>query len=235
MSAVVRSKPALKPCWLQVRRRFSLMIIAVLGLGVVHLPAFAFETLTSAQKLIYDTAHLANTVAGQQINYRYRSRLGDGGIVSDRVLLTIKKSHADNKRDVVLDFLSAERHMNLPDFSGYRGNPVIIAMLEHIAQGLGQDTGGGVLYFRNRIRDALARSDNRIEQITVKIGERDVDATRLHFSPFVGDKNLASSPVFTGAEFSIVFSDAAPGGVVAVGVKSSQNTPPAFEREIAIE
>lgn len=216
---------------------FCVMTIRVVLIGLVAFSgvAQAFENLTAAQNLVYDTAHLSNTVAGQQINYRYRSQIATDDVIDDQVSLSIKEAHKDGKRDVVVDFLSAERHMAFPDFTAFRGNPVIIAMLEHIAQGFGRETGGGVLYFRNRIRDALAKENTRIELVTVEFNDRTIDATRVLFSPFVGDAYLAERPEYTHAVFSITLSDEVPGGVVGIAVKSSQKGVTYFEREIVIE
>ena len=197
--------------------------------------AQAFENLTPAQNLVYGTAHLSNTVAGQHISYRYHSRTGADDVIDDRAVLSIEKSHGNEKRDVALDFLSEERHLPLPDFTAFRGNPVIIAMLEHVAQSFGQETGGSVLYFRNRIRDALANENNRIEQVTVAYHDETVEALRIVFSPFTSDVYLAEKPEYTSAAFSITLSDSVPGGVVRVAVLSRQNDVFYFEREIVIE
>lgn len=209
--------------------------VTLIGLLALSGVAQAFENLTAAQNLVYDTAHLSNTVAGQQISYRYRSQIATEEIIEDRVSLSIKKTHKDDKRDVALDFLSAERRMPFPDFTGFRGNPVIIAMLEHIAQSFGRETGGGVLYFRNRIRDALAKESTRFEPITASYNGNTIDATRVFFSPFAGDPYLAERPEYTGAILSITISDKVPGGVISVAAKSSKNDVTYFEREIVIE
>lgn len=220
----------------RLRLSFSGMIrIALISLLAFSGAATAFETLTRAQSLIYDNSHLSNTSAGQEINYRYRNLSSANEIINDRVLLSIKKTHDGEKRDVSLDFLSAERHMAFPDFTAFRGNPVIIAMLEHIAQGFGRETGGGVLYFRNRIRDALARGDIKIEQVNVKYSGRQVAATRMLFSPFINDVYLVEKPEYTKAVFSITLSNAVPGGVVGIAVKSAQSGSSSIEREIIIE
>jgi hypothetical protein len=223
--------------WHGQDRKFCIITIraALIGLLVAGATAHAFEQLTPAQNLVYGTSHLSNTRAGQQILYRYHSQSSADDNVNDRVLLSITKSHDDDKRDVVLDFLSADRHMILPDFNEFRGNPVIIAMLEHIAQSLGRETGGGVLYFRNRIRDALADSHTNIEEITMDYGATTIAATRVSFAPFINDSYLAEKPEYTGATFSILLSEEVQGGVVGVAVKSGQNDAVFFEREIVFE
>lgn len=201
---------------------------------LVAAPTHAFEKLTAAQNLVYDRAHLSNTRAGQEIVYGYRSELAPDEIIDDRVVLKVSKAHEDNRRDVALEFLSAERRMFLPEFTAFRGNPVIIAMLEHIAQNLGRATGGGVLYFRNRIRDALATHKVSIEAVETVFNGQTVNATRISFMPFVGDSYLAQQPEYTAANFSILLSDHVPGGVVGIAARSGRNGESQFVYEIVI-
>lgn len=201
---------------------------------LVAAPTQAFENLTAAQNLIYDRAHLSNTEAGQEIVYRYHSEITKDEVIDDRVVLKVSKAHEDNRRDVALEFLSAERRMFLPDFTAFRGNPVIIAMLEHIAQRMGSATGGGVLYFRNRIRDALAAHQVVIETVEAEYSDQKVDATRIKFMPFVGDSYLAQQPEYTAANFSITLSDHVPGGVVGIAARSGQQGQSQFVYEIVL-
>ena len=210
------------------------LLICVLMLEAIVATVHAFE-LTPAQRLVYDTPHLSNTVDGQRISYRYRSLEHGNDVVNDRVSLSISEGREKGRRNVIVEFLSAERRMVLPEFTDYRGNPVIIAMLEHIAQAFGKETGGGVLYFRNRIRDALAQDNLEIERLNMEYDGKTVAARRVNFLPFAGDRYLGGQPEFTGAVFMIVVSEQVPGGVIAVGVKSVQDGVVFFEREITIE
>ena len=88
-------------------RNFYVITFRVVLISLVAFTGTAqsFENLTAAQNLVYGTAHLSNTVAGQQINYRYHSQVAAGDIIADRVSILIKKTHENNKRDVILDFL----------------------------------------------------------------------------------------------------------------------------------
>ncbi|MCP4487420.1 MAG: hypothetical protein GY820_08905 [Gammaproteobacteria bacterium] len=235
MSTIVQA--GLTPC--QRRTRESACIMACLGLLIGLLVPTevvqAFDELTVAQQLIYNKAHLSSTTAGQQISYSYRSHTAAGNPINDKVLLSISNAYKGDKRDVAVDFLSVERRMPLPDFTGFRGNPVIIAMLEHVAQSFGRETGGGVLYFRNRIRDALAKETVLIEQVTLDHNDRLIGTTRVTFSPFVDNAYLARIPEYSRAIFLIVLSDDVPGGVFSVAVKSSHDGVTDFEREIVID
>lgn len=196
--------------------------------------AMAFEQLSDAQKLIYDTAHLANTTAGQQVSYRYDALDDASDAVQDEATLSIDKVQEESRRDVQLNFLSDERHMALPPFSGYRGNPVIIVMLEHIAQGLATDTGGGTLYFRNRIRDALADASLSIQNGTAVYHDQTVDTRSLSFSPFVDDTYLDDTSLYRNTEFSIRFSDQVPAGVLDIHVLAKSDDQQ-FDRSLSLE
>lgn len=187
-------------------------------LVLCSMPTFAFDQLSAAQALIYETGHLGNTLEGDVIKYRYEAMETSGDDVTDIATLTIDKSLAEGRRDVVLDFLTDSRHLTLPVFSGYRGNPVIIAMFEHIAQTMGAETGGGALYFRNRIRDALADTSLTVETGTTQYAEHKVATSSVSFSPFTNDTYLDKSSVLRDILFTVRFSDTVPAGVVEIAV-----------------
>lgn len=212
------------------------LTVALALFTVIAGSAHAFEKLTEAQSWIYERPHMANTITGQVIKYRYYStESGDEtGPVDDVASVTVVNALEDDKRDVVVDFLSDDRRMPLPDFNGYRGNPVIIAMLEHIAQTIGRETDGGALYFRNRIRDALASEDTSVLEKPVQLDDLQISATVVAFSPFVSDPYLKAHPDYLNASFELIFSDEVPGGVISVTMESTRDNETLFHRELLI-
>ncbi|OED38115.1 hypothetical protein AB833_20740 [Chromatiales bacterium (ex Bugula neritina AB1)] len=200
-----------------VATAFAVTLITFAALPVT---SHAFTELTLAQKLIYDRSHLANTEQGENLVYRYSSKSQAEPEKIDEVLLRINQVHADDKRDVVLDFLTGEHKMAFPDFKQFRGNPVIIAMMEHVAQKIGRETGGGVLYFRNRIRDALAAEAVQVTDEEITWNDKQIKATLLAFSPFIQDTYLAERPEYRHAKISINLSEEVPGDVVGISVDS---------------
>ncbi|MFK7996864.1 MAG: hypothetical protein AB8B87_22190 [Granulosicoccus sp.] len=206
---------------------------ALLALALTAGQASAFDKLNEAQTWIYDHGHLANTTEGQVLNYRYASQDDALPRVSDEASISITGMHEDGRRDVKIDFLSDERRLPLPPFTGFRGNPVIIAMLEHIAQSISSETGGGALYFRNRIRDALASSDVEMEERKINYNDNEVIATRITFYPFINDQHIGSNELVRESRFSIDLSDDIPGGVLSVEVKASRDAQ-VFERTLSL-
>lgn len=215
----------------------SLPPLLLLLLSTSNSPAF--EKLTEAQSLVYDSPHLESTTVGQQITYQYvateKTADADEVAITDTVNLSVTKRYEDAKRDVSIAFLTEDRKMIMPDFTSFRGNPVIIAMLEHIAQSLGQATGGGALYFRNRIRDSLASDKTLISEGTTMAAGQSVTTKTISFSPFKGDTYLSRWPEYTGAEFKISLSTEAPGGLVSIEVISGTDGELNFERILKLQ
>ena len=208
----------------RVRHRLSFVLVAAPLVCLFASHAGAFDELNAAQSLIYDRPHLASSAAGDEIDYRYRARVGESAAIEDRARLRVAALADEERRDVTLDFLSEARRIELPPFEGYRGNPVLIAMLEHLARELALAAGGAPLYVRNRIRDALAREDTAIVEAEAALADgREVSATTLEFLPFRGDAYLGARPGIGDARFRIVLSDAVPGGVVAIGARSGES------------
>ena len=180
---------------------------------------WAFENLNLPQQLIYDTSHLAKTESGATIVYAYTSHDTDlDETVEDFVKLNIQKIRPDDRRDVSVEFLSGSLKISLPAFDNYRGNPVIIGMLEHLAQAIGRDTGGGALYFRNRIRDKLADESIEVVESKTTAGGKDSEITRTSFSisPLRNDPYVADRSDLTESVITLSFSDDLPGGLLAI-------------------
>lgn len=186
--------------------------------------AWSFDALNDAQSLVYATPHLANTTADQMITYRYASAVAGNNAVSDTVALRVLKTYDDNRRDVSVDFLTGEHAMPLPNFDGYQGNPVIIAMLEHNAQAIGQRTGGGALYFRNRIRDALADKSTQVKTASLDHQGSTLATKSIKFKPYTDDGRLEDHPDIVHLEYTLVFSEAVPGGLVSIHIESVLDT-----------
>lgn len=202
------------------------MKLAVVFAGTMLSPwVSAFEDLKPAQKLIYDRSHLLNTQADQVLQYSFTLNGKEIESIDDTVTVNVKNKIDETRRDVSVEFLSGEQHMPLPDFDAYRGNPVIIAMLEHSAKLVGTESGGGTLYFRNRIRDRMA------DDIEVQTGEADFDGSTIAtesitFKPFVGDANLASMSLkqLENMVYTITLSDDVLGGVVEIKIESHDDS-----------
>jgi len=199
---------------------------------------WAFDDANAVQTLVYDSSHLDNTELDQEVGYRYLFEdAAEQSAVEDEVRLLIRKVRDEQRRDVSVEFLTEERRLPLPNFDNYRGNPVIIAMLEHLAQTMGRETGGGALYFRNRIRDSLAS-----DEVSIANGMADSEGTPYAYKayseftlqPFKGDPFLAERVEYNEATITLRFSDEVPGKLVFVRLESGPMSAPQIRRELVL-
>ena len=214
-------------------RMFGLLSATIL-VACCSAQAHAFQTLTDVQKLVYDTSHLENTRVNDVIEYHYQANLLDGEQLDDKIVLTVTAETDEQRRDVSINFLSGEQQLHLPDFPGYRGNPVIIAMLEHLAQKLGQETGGGVLYFRNRIRDALSDKSVVIESAAAEYQSKEISGQLVSLRPFKNDPYLGAHPEYLSTEIKLILSEMVPGGVIAISMQGGLEKADEFTRELKL-
>lgn len=195
-----------------------------IGLSVSAMTASAFDELKPAQKLVYEKSHLANTNANQKLHYSFDISGTAVEPVTDKVTVNVGKEVDAERRDVAMDFLSEDRQITFPDFEAYRGNPVIIATLEYSAQLVGRESGGGTLYFRNRIRDAMAQ-DLEVKETKFELNDETFNSDSISFEPFKKDANLApmSLPQFERLVYTITISDDIVGGVVQISMQSKDD------------
>ena len=211
-----------------------------LGTAAPLSPALGFDAdaLSPAQKLVYETPHLAGTEPGDELGYAYSSAGDAGGgpapAATDRATLTVAAAHEDGRRDVRLDFLSGERRLELPSFDGWRANPVLLAAFERFAQDFASAGGGGALYFRNRMRDALVAGATT-EAVELVFDGAPVAATRIELRPFENDPYVGARPGFADAVVRLELSDEVPGGVLSAAVVSGSAPGAPPRRELRLD
>ena len=173
--------------------------------------------LNEAQKLIYTTPHFLSVSAGSIISYQFESNV-ESVKSPDSVEVRILKSYDQNKCDVQIRFLSGSNQIKFPDFIGYRGNPVIIGFLERDVRQMKKSTGGSDLYFRNRIRHALA-DDPLVEMISIEHDGSRHDAYQITFLPYLNVPLSERLSQYMKKVYRITLSETVPGYVVALSTE----------------
>ena len=192
-----------------VSRIFILISLFIAAFGVPQLSSAQFE-LNEAQRLIYLTAHFEMAPPGTKISYEFE-RTGSKVQDVDRVELTVTDI-VDGKNDIELEFLSGENAINFPPFQGYKGNPVIIAFLERDVREMSKTTGGGNLYFRNRIRHGLA-GDVSVAETQFEYDGTMVPAILIEFKPYENAPLRERLSYYADKTYQILLSSAIPGYV----------------------
>lgn len=108
------------------------------------------------------------------------------GAAINSVQLNVSKSASSDAVDAhMLFYHGSDLVFEFPEFEKISTNPVIFGFLEHDVQEMSRLTGGGDLYFRNRISQSLASA--RAELGVIKYANGDVPARVIEFQPYFED------------------------------------------------
>ena len=157
--------------------------------------------------------HLHNVKQGETLDYAF-VREGPNPF-KDRVTMHVEHVNPDGAKDLSFDFLNGDRHMAYPEIDGFRGNPLIMLVLERDVRDMKQTLGVSAAYFRNRIRQAfMDRAAVSDTQFT--IDGKTIPAKLVTVQPFTDDPRLGRLPTVQQKTYAFVLSEAVPGMVAEI-------------------
>ena len=172
---------------------------------------------TPAQRLIFDTDHLKGLEASDTLNYGFDRQGSMDEPFTDKVAVSILGIDEKNKKNVSVDFLTGERHIDVNVFEGFKGNPALMMFLERDVKQMSEYTKGSTVYFRARIKDAFASpAKATITKTQISVGDAKADATVLVLEPYVGVPEIDRFRQFEHKTYQFVISDAVPGGIYSI-------------------
>lgn len=179
------------------------------------------EDLTpgSIAAIVYGDDQLGDLPASGTLVYRYRM---EGEILPEPFEDIFELSFGDAPMDAAATAGESEsraftikmfkntRTLTLPPMPADTVNPLFLVFFQRDVNQLKANTGGNVHYFRNLIRTAM-NQPGEAEPVTVDLDGKQVEATKVTFSPFGGEG--ARIEGFNEKSYSIILSDAVPGTV----------------------
>ncbi|MGF1658078.1 MAG: hypothetical protein ACFCUS_01470 [Rubrimonas sp.] len=152
----------------------------------------------SPADLLFATPHLANLAVGDSVRYAHIRRSPEGlGVGPDLSEPATLEKRAERASTVTI---GAASHARTLEFEQLSGNPMLMVFLESALRSVGDATGGGGYYLRNRIRESLR------DRIAAENGA-------LVARPFAGLPEAERLGGFAGLTLTFVLSDDAPGMV----------------------
>lgn len=171
--------------------------------------------LSPAQIALFESNHMKGIEHPVVLNYTFEHHGAPDGDFDDKVTADIRTIHDDGKKDVWIDFLTGEHHVNFPPALGFDGNPLLMFFLEHDVMEMRTVTGGAAQYFRNRIRNSFVdRAEMHPVQFTLAGAEQ--SGTEIDVAPFRGDPNLERFGAFGDKTYHFILSDAVPGNIYPI-------------------
>jgi hypothetical protein len=181
--------------------------LALAALALSREVAAEDVVLSPAQIALFETPHLDNLEPPVRLDYVFRREETGRPVVEDSIRLQVRASAEARRRDVVVEFLTGPRAIHYPPATGFRGNPLLLFALDRDARELSAATGGSMMWFRNRIRRAVAEAAE-LRAGTVAVGGQSLPATEILFRPFTGEPRARR---YQAMQFDLLLCDALPG------------------------
>jgi hypothetical protein len=165
---------------------------------------------SEAERQLFVRPHLDNVASPARLHYRYQRSGSLESEVSDRAVLSVAQE--SGARTAEVDYLSAERKLELPSVDQMEGNPIILHFLEREVRELKRLTGGAVGFYRSRIRKALA-GNATVRPTEVDYGGKRLKAVEIRIDPYVDDPARSRFQKFADRYYVMVLSPEIPGEV----------------------
>lgn len=175
--------------------------------------------LSPAQIALFETPHLRNVTEPETLSYRYM-REGPAAF-ADTVSVHVKQVNPDGSKDLSFDYLTGEHHVQFPELDHFRGNPLLMQVLERDVDDMKQAVGVSSSYFRNKIRESFVDAAT-VADATADVDGKSVPARRVTIRPYAHEQRLEKIKSLQDKTYSFVLADSVPGMIAEIDI----DTPP---------
>ena len=144
---------------------------------------FGETEITGANKLLFGTNHLESITEPVQLVYDFKKSGTLGKTFDDGIVITIKKVLSSGRKNISFRFLTGKNKIRFPSANGGNANFVFQAFLENDVREMNHQTGGSALFFRNRVRHALA-GNSQVVSTTFDFDGKTYEGKKIIVKPF---------------------------------------------------
>lgn len=195
-------------------------VLAVAGSAVAQSPASQSPPVdvSPAEKRLFVDNHFRDLRGATALDYVYERRGDLEPPITDSARVAVGAADKEGLRSVQVEYLHGEHQLKLPSPGRVEGNPVILFFLEREVKEMKRRTGGSELYFRKRMRMALAESAE-VRPVRRTVGGREVDAQEIRIAPFRNDPMRARYEQLADKTYVLTLSEAVPGQVIELSTE----------------
>jgi hypothetical protein len=198
-------------------------------------PAEDQRPLSPAQIALFETPHLRNVQQPETLSYRY---LREGpAAFTDTVAVHVRQVNADGTKDLSFDYLTGDRRVGFPELDHFRGNPLLMQVLERDVDDMKGAVGISSSWFRNRIREAFV-DQAEVADATTEVGGAAVPARRITVRPYAHEERLARIRSLQEKTYSFVLADSVPGMIAEIDIDTPADAAmqaPAMSEKVVFE
>tara|TARA_B100000242_G_scaffold286580_1_gene252363 strand:+ start:498 stop:1262 length:765 start_codon:yes stop_codon:yes gene_type:complete len=172
------------------------------------------DEMSSANVSLFIDEHLSEITEPSRIFYKFEkfSTLEDNFV--GNVVLNIVKIDEEKKKYITFRYLKGRNKVRFPPQIGAKGNPVFMLFFERDARDMQRLTGGNALFFRSRIRHAIAATETK--DISLKFKGENISAQEITFKPFTKTKLKNRVNRYKTKEFRVTMSNKIPGYIYKI-------------------
>lgn len=204
-----------------VMRRVTAAAVALALVSGLSGPVQAQRVNADVSAILFEGEHYRSTPETATLRYDYervtKVPASTGPSFKDTVELKLSPGEAPTKRNVVVTLFKGPMHRSAGPFDGVEFNPILIMMLEYHLGDFAKLLRGNPRYFKNAIRSGM-RDRAVAEPVKIRVGGRDVDATRIVTKPYENDPQKARFGPFADTTYAVTYSDAVPGLVYEIRI-----------------
>jgi len=177
------------------------------------------DEMSSANVKLFIDPHLENINEPSRIFYKFEKKSTREDNFVGNVVLNIVKIDDEKRKYITFRYLKGRNKVRFPPQIGAKGNPIFMLFFERDARDMQRLTGGNALFFRSRIRHAIAATE--ISEKKINFNGQEINATEIYFQPFLKTKLKNRVSRYKTKEFRVVLSKDIPGQIYQITTYSN--------------
>ena len=182
------------------------------------------EEMSSANVQLFIEPHLSSINTPSRIFYKFKKESTREDNFTGNVILNIVKIDEQEKKYITFRYLKGRNKVRFPPQVGAKGNPIFMLFFERDARDMQRLTGGNALFFRSRIRHAIAATEYK--EIEISFNGKTYPAKEIYFKPFLKTKLKNRITRYKTKEFRVIISEDIPGYIFKIETFSKDTENP---------
>lgn len=176
------------------------------------------DEMSSANVALFIDEHLVPITEPSRLFYKFEKESTREDNFIGNVVLNIVKIDEEKRKYITFRYLKGRNKVRFPPQVGAKGNPIFMLFFERDARDMQRLTGGNALFFRSRIRHAIAATE--VKESTFEFNNEVYNSKEITFRPFTETKLKNRVSRYQKKKFTIVLSDSIPGGIFKIESES---------------
>lgn len=172
------------------------------------------DEMSSANVALFIDEHLVPITEPSRLFYKFEKESTREDNFIGNVVLNIVKIDEEKRKYITFRYLKGRNKVRFPPQIGAKGNPIFMLFFERDARDMQRLTGGNALFYRSRIRHAIAAT--QIKDIDIELENQTIKGKEIYFKPFQKTKLKNRVSRYKDKEFRVILAEDIPGHIYKI-------------------